>query len=148
MPARGSVVPAVVDAVVAVASAAAAGWQVFDGPNTVADVATDVLLIGVGNDEDADPYRVSRGVSDLGGRSMQTVTIRCQASTWSGDPDLSPLRHHLAGMMADVEAALRADPQMDSVVATVRLGSERWYHLERDVAGVGVHFDVIAMVFA
>lgn len=144
----GSVVPVVVAAVLEVAVAALPDWQVFDGPNAGADVADDVLVVGIGNSEDADPYRSQRGVTTLGGRPMQTLTIRCQASTWSGDLDLAPLRVRLGEMMAALDAALRADPQVDATCAGIKLGSERWYHLERDVAGVGVHFDIIATAVA
>lgn len=132
-------------ALVALATSTLTGVVVDDGPTAATMEPVDRLIVGVGNDEDADPYRTSRAEEswDMGGRSKESGTVRCQMSTWSGDVDLVPLRSVLADRMALLEAAFRADQQLSRTCDLVRLGSARWFHLQNlEGAGVGVHFDV------
>lgn len=148
-------VPDVVEALVAVAGvvlnpepeepedAPPFAVTVLDGPTTGQDVPDDVLMIGVGNEEDADPYRTTRDGFDLGGRSKESGVIRCQAATWSGDTDLAVLRARVVAWMEALEAAFRTDQQLNRTCDLIRMGSARWYHLQRQAgSGVGVHFDV------
>jgi hypothetical protein len=140
-------VPDVVDALVELAARTLDGWQVMDGPRAAEDPANDVLMVGVGNEENADPYRSSRDLPDLAGRPRETITVRCQASTWAGGTELGDLRRRLLEAMCDLDAAFTQTPALGGA-ANVRIGPARWYHLEGpDGAGVGVNFDVTAVAF-
>jgi hypothetical protein len=133
----------VASALVAVAASTLTEVTVDDGPTAATMEPVDRLVVGVGNAEDADPYRTTRDGFDLGGRSKESGVVRCQMSTWSGDTDLGALRGVLAGWMSDLEDAFRADQHLSATCDLVRLGSARWYHLQGvEGAGVGVHFDV------
>src|SRR6187431_1330585 len=92
-------VPDVVAALVTVAGATLTGVTILDGLPFGQDIPDDVVLIGVGNTEDADPYRTSRSQFDMGGRSKESGIIRCQASTWHGDTSLESLRRTIEGWL-------------------------------------------------
>lgn len=140
--------PDVVDALVTAATTALPDWQVIDGPGPDTP-GRDVLCIGVGNMEDADPYRATRDLPALGGRERERITVRCQASTWSGQADFATLRDRLKDVIVALDATFQGDPDLSDSCASVRIGSSRWYHLlgEGGEAGAGIHFDVIAVAF-
>lgn len=118
---------------------------VLDGPPTGQDVPDDVLVVGVGNEDNSDPYRTTRvrDSFDLGGRSRELGTIRCHAGTWSGGTDIAALRAKVIAWMETLEAAFRTDQQLNATCDLIRMGSARWYNLQHpNGAAVGVDFDV------
>ena len=138
----------VVEAMLAVADATLSDWQILDGPRAAQELADNVLIVGVGNEEDADPYRTVRDDYDLGNRPREVITVRCSASTWHGDLELAPLRVRLVDLLTTLEAAYRSDPRLSDTCALVRLGNMRWYHLQvEDGSAVGVLFDVHVVTY-
>lgn len=132
----------VVAALVEVFGVALPGVQILDGPVPWESDA-DVVVVGIGNGTDVDSYRVRRDNYDLGGRSKEYGTVRCQAATWHGDDDFAPLRARVVGWLTSLEAAFRADQKLLGTCDRVMLGSARWYHLGGPSgAGLGADFDV------
>lgn len=84
---------------------------VYDGP--VATGAADRLILWVGlDDPDADTAALAassdRQWSGLGGQS-ELITVQCTAEAWSGDDTIATVRTAVYGIVAAVEALIRAD---------------------------------------
>lgn len=142
-------VPAVLDQLIAVARAQLPSVRTLDGPRAGQALPDDVLIIGVGNAETAEAYGVEQEpVQGLSGRPVEVITVHCELTTWSGsqDNEMSPLRTRLAGYLATLDTAFRADQQLAGTCDRVYLGARaRWYGLQSpDGAGMGVEFDITA----
>jgi hypothetical protein len=88
--------------------------QVLDGPPvTGASVEPQALAVGHTEDADADAISVRPDPGDLGmSRDRLVAEISCVLRCWSGDADMAALRETALGLLADLVAALRADPKL------------------------------------
>ncbi|MCX6399233.1 MAG: hypothetical protein NTX33_04780 [Propionibacteriales bacterium] len=111
-----SVIPAVIDALVAQAAAALPSVNVFDGFGVVNDTGNYLM---VGTD---DP---SQSVRSIAAQASQTTgpmgtsrprdesgSIICAALAWNGNGNAKDARDAAFAVIAAVEALLRADPQL------------------------------------
>lgn len=142
-----------------VVSALVTAWRtgfpdvsVLDGPRAAQALADDVLVVGVGNSDGDEAYASQTDVQDgLSGRLVETITINCELTTWSGDhaAEMAPLRTHLAGILAAIDAGFRADQQLAGTCDRIHLGPRaRWYGLQSDDGpGMGVEFSVTAKAY-
>lgn len=111
-----SIVPALIDALVAGATAnVPATTAVYDGFG-VSDDPGDYLMIGV-DDPDADGWANSadaqQDVSSDGppsGARDQTGSVACCALSWNGDGDPKAARDAAAASMAALESYVRSTP--------------------------------------
>lgn len=146
-PTLGTLVPVVADALLARWRVLFSTWAVYDGPFGVPAGLVDAqaLIVGVGNDENADPFRTEEDGFDMRGRRHEFGTIRCQAAVNSGDNfDGKAARDVVAGLLAAVDSDLRSDPSLSGIADRVRLGAMRWAHLAGEgYAVTAVHFDVL-----
>jgi hypothetical protein len=114
-----SKVPALIDWLVAAFTAAPAlgaatpQIAVYDGPATTG--ADDKLILWVGftdptaaSPEPAAVFTQARG--DMGALTRdESSEIRCAAEAWAGTDDMPTVRHAVFGIVAAVEALVRAD---------------------------------------
>jgi hypothetical protein len=110
-------VPFVMDYLVTLFTGAATLGQatppvaVYDGPVVTGDAPGLILWIGM-DDPDSDTAPVSahsdRQWAGLGGQS-ETITVNCVAESWSGNDSVSAARQSVYGIVAAVEALVRAD---------------------------------------
>jgi hypothetical protein len=128
-------VPAVIDYLVATFNAAATLGQastpvtVIDGPAVTADPGPLALWVGVdGIDPNGNPMPTaatsiqSRGnLADLGGQTRnETISVPCVALAQGGTDDVRALRVAVAGIVAAVDALVRADPKLGgNVISTM-----------------------------
>jgi hypothetical protein len=111
-----SVVPQLIDALVARTRAALPNIEVFDGTGVSADPG-DFVMIGV---EDPDPASTgfsataSQTAGPLGSTKPrdQTGVLWCIAYSWTGDLDQKLARDTAYSYLAAVENLLRADPTL------------------------------------
>lgn len=112
-----SVVPSVLDYLVTTFAAAPTlgtatpPVAVYDGPVTTDDADMLVLWVGL-EDPDAETGQLAadsmREWSGLAGQS-EKIVIYCAAESWSGDTNISAERVRAYGIVAAVEALVRAD---------------------------------------
>lgn len=143
-PTAGTLVPAVVDGLIAAWSAALPEWQVVDGPFSPLLLGDYVVTVGVGNDTEADPFRVEVTETGMGGRRRESGTVRCQvAVTWGNATEGKPSRDAVAAALGLIDAGFRADSLLGGVCDRVLLGSQRWMHVQSDTtAYASCEFDV------
>jgi hypothetical protein len=117
---RTSVIPLVIDALVAACSASPAlsGVREEDGLG-VSEEATDALFIGA-EDPDSTAYdsaaQSSQEWASIGHLSRdERGSITCAAMSWSPDADPKAARDGVFSMLATVEGVLRADPSLGLV---------------------------------
>lgn len=118
-----SVVPALIDALVAQCTAACPGVLVVDGPGIETDDAEDFLHIGM-----RDPRNPSGSAATetqewpkASSHSRSgTGTIFCTAVSWDGTGDQQAARNQVYATVAAVQQLLHADPRLgvDGVVKT------------------------------
>lgn len=128
-PTSGTLVPAVVDALVAAWSTAFPTATVVDGPFGPLLMADAVIAVGAGNVENAEPYRVEVDDYGMGGRHHESGAVRCEiAVAWGNSTVGKPSRDAVAAILAAIDAAFREDSTLGGVCDVVRLGSQRWMH--------------------
>jgi hypothetical protein len=113
-----SKVPAALDYLVATFQAAATlggggtgPVTVYDGPKVTDEAASLILWVGLDDpDSDSAPLAATseRAWAGLGGQS-ETITIACAAEAWSGEDGIAAVRVAAYGIVAAVEALVRAD---------------------------------------
>ena len=85
-------VPAVIDALIAAATAAMPeGAQVVDGPRAAQELASDVLIVGQFSEGGTVRSSQTRAAG-LGTRPAESFAVQCILSSWSGDPGMKPRR--------------------------------------------------------
>lgn len=107
--------PTAVDALVALARASLTGVQVVDGPVGALTLDNDVLIVGW-SDGTTPAILLTRGEPDLGGRQREEGDVVCVADCYSGDADFAALRTRAQTVVADLEAALKAQPGIGGAV--------------------------------
>ena len=123
--------------------------SVLDGPRAAQDLRDDVLVVGVGNGDNAEAYTVEREQQEgLDARIIETITVNCELSTWSGDAaaEMAPLRTRLVSMLAAIDVLAKADQRLGGACDGFFMGPrERWWPLQSsDGPGMGVEFSVVA----
>lgn len=123
-----SAVPALLDALVALFTAALPTVTVFDGPGLSDATGGDYLFVGVADpDSDGGDNAVESTVEWAGlGKSAryEQVVVRCAAVSWSGDEDVRARRVAAFAMFAAVEQALTSDPSVGDVARFGGLATE------------------------
>lgn len=124
----GSSIPGAIDALVAHAQAVVAdveGAAAYDGPRR-GTTAQRYLAIGYAVGTDAEDGQTR--VADLGlGQDGESYTIACQASAWAGNGEYKPLRDQAFALVNALAARVAADPCLDDVVMSARVGAEIGY---------------------
>lgn len=123
-----------------------AGTTVYDGQGAAADDTGNFLMVGIGDPNSQDPEVSAAGTQEwaaIGNRAgNEEGTVHCCAVAWSGDigsDAQQQVREDVRDIVADVDAALRADPNLGGTVPGlmwVRYG--RNYSLEQISATDGV----------
>lgn len=121
MAAGSSRVPALIDYLVALFAGAGSLGEapapntvtVFDGPATTELDPFLKLYVGL-QDPDADTVQVAASLTqsraDMGNATRsEQIVVFCVAEAWSGDDTISAVRHSVFGIVAAVEALVRAD---------------------------------------
>jgi len=151
MPAITTTVPAVLNALVALASSVMpTSVAVHDGPPTE-PIAPEYLSIGFSADDEVSA--VSGSLRDEGNHiSSESYNVRCQLSVMTGDMTVGAVivqRARIASLFALYVAALRADPQLlGALVAGGRadLGQYAWTYGPTSGGTVAtIDFDVTVM---
>ncbi|RKT49358.1 hypothetical protein [Saccharothrix australiensis] len=137
MPAR-SAIPAALDALVALCTAAAVpgglldGVAVIDGPPV--DEPTEELVLYLGDTPDDGPaVTAQQSFATFGdGAKDEAAAIYCTAISRSGDTDVKAERDRAFGIVAAVEQLLRpgrpgADPRLGGAVQWSDVGGEETY---------------------
>ena len=143
-------VPALVAALAAAAQSALPTLKVITGP-LVAVPPNDYLLVAVST-RPGEPAVRARQDLEAGGltpRPVETITVHCLASTWAGSQDLNARLTRLGQILAALDLALRADPDLGGVVDQVGIGEdlEWWTGQNPDGAIAEVDFDVTAQAW-
>ncbi len=113
---------------------------VYDGSASGQGSNYEQQWVSVGDpwDDDQEPVIVERVEVGAGPRWRLDYQIACKAYSGSGGDDITVHRAGASQLLADVEAALRADRTLGGQVARVRMGEvERWDE-GRDEQGTGV----------
>lgn len=134
----------VINALVEVAEGALSDVRVFNGPPRRTPSGKTLLLVGW---DAASPYHAAsrRGESDITGRNVETGEIACYLATASGDGDLSAARGRAADILADLEAAIRANHTLNGSCDHAEIGDSvglQQFQTGDDGASVGVAFSV------
>lgn len=106
-----SAVPAAIDALVSIATAAYAESKILiiDGPPTVDMSAPDVLTIGWQPDTSDQAAASVQTFASAGARRRdEELSIDCWLSCWTGDSDAAARRQRAYELLAVLENALRA----------------------------------------
>lgn len=123
--------------------------DVLDGPSTADDNRDTVLVVGTSNDEHGSAYESEQTVEGFAYRPMETITVHCELSTWSGNDSSgqAPLRTALVADLGQIDLYLRQHPTLSGVCDQAYLGNRfRYFVLQSpDGPGCGVAFDVHAM---
>lgn len=129
----------VVAAVAAKLNAAVAP-TVYDGSQPTQGANYEPRWVSVGDpwDDDQEPVIVERVEVGAGPRWRLDYQIACKAYAGSGGDDITVHRAEASQLLAEIEAALRADRTLGGQVARARMGDvERWDE-GRDEQGTGV----------
>jgi hypothetical protein len=121
------------------------GTIVYDGPGVSNDPG-NFLMVGVGDPDSNEPSESAAGTQEWSGlgakAARESGTVTCCALAWSGDTGdaaQQAARESVRDIVADVDLALRADPNLGGAVPGlmwVRYG--RNYRLTQLSAGDGV----------
>lgn len=120
----GSVVPALIDALVAKAAAALPGLQVLDGIPPI-DTFGDFLIVGA-EDPEARGFELSADTTQEWTYANTTARsqegdVTCAALSWSGDTDAKAVRDAAYATTHAVEQLLRDDPSLGLVPSAARM---------------------------
>lgn len=135
-----SVVPDLIDALVANATTALPNIQVKDGIGVTTDPGTDYLLIGV---DDASNHGASFAAESMQTWANANYTARdeegdivCAAVSWNGDSDASAARTAAYATVAAVENMLRTDPSQGVAnLLWTSFGSRTQLSQDQDTSG-------------
>jgi hypothetical protein len=118
-------VPDVIDALVALFAAAPglAGVKVLDGPVVTGSPLKDVVFVGYDGDPDEDgglAVEFSQEWASIGQRARdETFTVTCAVLAWRGSTAVRPVRVRAFALLAAVEDALRAAPDLGQPPPTI-----------------------------
>ena len=107
---------AVIDALVTLARTTSA-QAVYDGPAVTSDVPSDFIVIGGTEDPDDEPSSFDQSWNGLGARTKnESGEITCAVLVGSGDEGVKVSRDRALVLLAQIEAAVRADPSLGGVL--------------------------------
>jgi len=129
-----SIVPVLVDALVAQATAALPDAMVFDGFGLSQDPGPDILMIGVDDGRSTSAATSGSSNQDQAASGAtrprnQKGSINCWALSWNGNATTKDARDSVYALQAAVENILRADPNLgiprsNGQVLVAQLGAE------------------------
>ncbi len=134
-----SVIPAVIDYLVAHASVALTGVRVYDGYDS-SDDPGDFLMVGVDDPESpnaafsADSTQDWAHANNTARDEMGDVT--CAALSWNGIGDQKLARDAAFAITATVEVLLRADPTLGGIVLWSSYGTTTQLTQQQSTNGV------------
>jgi hypothetical protein len=136
-------IPATIDALVAIFTAALPDVQVLDGPPNVT-LDSDFVTVGWSPYKDTAVDATQQFVSLGTQRREEDFIIACYADSFSGDTGASVRRARVFQLVGVVEMALRADPTLGGVLSLWAEMGDCILHQELDDRGlvVGVTFHV------
>ena len=136
-------IPATIDALVAILTAALPDVQVLDGPPNV-NLASDFLTVGWSPYKDTAVDATQQFVSLGTQRREEDFTVVCYADSYSGDIGASARRARVFQLVGAAETALRADATLGGVLTLWAEMGDCTLHQEIDDRGlvVGVTFHV------
>lgn len=115
-----SAIPAAIDALVSLATAALPSVVVVDGPGATDNVHPDWLFVGVDDPDSESAVTAAEGESAwaaLGHRQREeTFTVNLAAVSWSGDNGMKAVRDAAFTTVAAVEQAIVDDPTLGGAV--------------------------------
>lgn len=117
-----STIPAVLDALVAIARLALpTNVQVLDGQPTV-DTEPDVVAIGFTGNQGEPVVEAVEDRAQLGsGPDRERYDVLCLASSWRGDDDARAVRDRVFGFIEAIRDELRRDPKLGGRALSARL---------------------------
>ena len=92
---------------------------VYDGPSLSADGVGCFVMVGYDPiARDGEAAAAQQEYVNIGGghRKNEAGTVRVTVAAWSGDSSTTTRRQKVAGLLADAEAALRADLSLGGLV--------------------------------
>lgn len=110
-----TVLPDVVDGLIAVATAGLTGITILDGFGNTDDPG-DYLMVGVDDPNTPDLARGGRARSDWrtvgqgGSTRREEGSVTCAAMSWNGEGDLKSARDSAFATVAALETSLKTDP--------------------------------------
>jgi hypothetical protein len=111
-----SVVPALIDALLAQARVNLPAILVFDGAYAATDEPGDYLMVGVDDPESTGPTAAdtAQEVANMGTPRDrdESGSVQCAALSWNGEWDQKAARDAVYATFAQVEDLLRADPSL------------------------------------
>lgn len=108
---------AVIDALVALARTTSAE-VVYDGPRVTSESPSDFLVIGGTEDPDDEPSSFDQSWNGLGARTKNEAgEVTCAVLVGTGDDDVKVARDRALVILAELEAAVRADPSLGGVLS-------------------------------
>ena len=136
-------IPATIDALVAILTAALPDVQVLDGPPNV-NLASDFITVGWSPYKDTAVDATQQFVSLGTQRREEDFTVVCYADSYSGDTGASVRRARVFQLVGVAETALRADATLGGVLTLWAEMGDCTLHQEIDDRGlvVGVTFHV------
>jgi hypothetical protein len=148
MAATVSTIPAVLDALVAIARTALPDGQVFDGPPT-AEMQGDLVMIGFAYPPGTPAITEARARQQYApspdSESYDIANLFC---AWpGGDNDLKVARDRAFAMVDAFAAGLASDPQLGGLVKRVRI-STNTYVPEQTTSGASVTVPVTVHIDA
>lgn len=126
-------VPDVLAALETLVATAVPAWQVIVGPKGREKLTRQCVILAASATDGIPAIETSRGTQadGLTVRPVELVTVRCVASTWSGDRDIMALISTAAAMFAALDTALRSAVQLGGVVDTAHLGPDaQWWPMQ------------------
>lgn len=114
---RTSVIPDVIDALIARAGDALPNHRIVDNYGALSDYG-EMLMVGVedvdvpGMEDSASSTQTAATIGKTRSRD-EVGTITCVAESWNGDADQKAARDNAFATVAAVEDLLRADPGLD-----------------------------------
>lgn len=143
MTARGSAIPAAIDALIASLSAALPDVLVVDGMETSDDKAPMVLFVGLSDPDGTGPESAASSTqkwANLGRNTRdEKLTINLVAVAWNGDRKQKMARDDVFGMVDQIADLIQTDPTLGGSVLVVTDVSNIDLRQVEDSAGIGAY---------
>lgn len=111
-----SVIPDLIDALIAAAATALPGVDVLDGPQVTDAAPGDYLMVGVEDLDSAEEANAAESRQQWANANYtardEDGEITCVALSWNGDGDQKAARDAVFATAAALEDALRANPSL------------------------------------
>lgn len=108
---------AVIDALVTLAASTSAE-KVYDGPTVSGDTPSDFIVLGGTEDPDDEPSSFEQSWNGLGAKTKNEAgEITCAILVGTGGEGVKESRDRALVILAEFEAAVRADPSLGGVLS-------------------------------